>query len=157
MGAGWLPFELCQDLEGDGMAYGRFLIASESIPAGSDAGVLFPLFSAPGVCVQIHFVQYYGGDASEAIMLVLVPPTKALNGTTSPSDIPGTIAITPNGYMGDTVFTEDSPEALGSQNGGRGSPRFEKFVVPPNYQIAMMQNTANTAAWFCTVGGFEVV
>jgi len=133
---------------------GTFIISTGTIPAGSDAGKLFPLFSAPGVPVKIHYVQYYGGDASEAIQLILVPPTKTLNGTSSPSTVPGTIAITPNGYMGDTVFTQDSPEALGSQNGGRGSPRFEKFVVPPNYQIAMMQNTANTSEWSCTVGGF---
>jgi hypothetical protein len=137
--------------------YSNFLISSGEIPAGSDAGKFFPLFSAPNKsAVEIHYVQYYGGDASEAVMLILVPPTVVINGTTGPSDHPGTIAITPNGYMGDTVFTQNSPEALGSQNGGRGSPRFEKFVVPANYQVAVMQNTANSAAWYVTVGGFEI-
>ena len=89
-------------------------------------------------------------------MLILVPPTVVIDGTTGPSNHPGTIAITPNGYMGDTVFTQDSPEALGSQNGGRGSPRFVAFTVPPYYQVAILQNTANTAAWSVTIGGFEI-
>lgn len=136
------------------MPLGTFIIATGEIPAGSDAGKFFPLFSSPGVPVKIHFVQYYGGDSGEAIQLILVPPTTVIDGTTGPSDHPGTIAITPVGYMGDTVHTQNAPQALGSDNGGRGSPRFEKFVCPPNYQIAMMQNTANTSGWSCTVGGF---
>jgi len=136
------------------MKYGTFIIATGEIPGGSDAAKLFPLFSAPGVPVEIHYIQYYGGDNGEAMQLILVPPTTTTNGTTGPSDHPGTIAITPVSYMFGAVGAEDAPQALGSDNGGRGSPNFNRFICPPNYQIAMMQNTANTALWSCTVGGF---
>ena len=137
-------------------ALGRFLISTAEIPAASDASVFFPLFSAPGVPVEIQYVQWYGGDAGEFLQLLLIPPT-VVTTAQSPSDIPGTIAITNKAYMSGAYATIDNPAALGSNDGGRGSPRFEPFIVPPNYQICMMQNTGNAAAWSCTVGGFELV
>ena len=135
-------------------ALGTFIIATNEIPASSDAAKLFPLFRGNACPVEIHFIQWYGGDSSEALQLLLVPPTTVLNGTTGPADIPGTIAITAPGYMYGGDATQASPAALGGTEPARAAPRFNKFVVPPNYQIAMMQNTANTAAWSCTVGGF---
>ncbi len=133
---------------------GTFLITTNEIPASSDAAKLFPLFRGSPEPVEFHYIQWYGGDSSEAMQLVLVPPTTVINGTTGPSDIVGTIAITPPNYMYGGVLTQDSAGALGGTEPARAAPRFNKFIVPPNYQIAMMQNTANTAAWSCTVGGF---
>jgi hypothetical protein len=133
--------------------YGTFIIATGEIPAGSDAAKLFPLFSAPGVAVEIHFIQYYGGDSGEFAQLILVPPTTPINGTTGPSDIPGTIACTPPEYMFGTL-TQDKPGVMGADNGGRGTAFTQRFVVPPNYQVAIMQDTANSVAWTVTVGGF---
>jgi len=138
-------------------ALGRFLISSKEIPAGSDAEKFFHLFTAPGVPVEIHFVQYHGGDASEFYQLSLIPPTVLTNGTLGPPDVSGTIAIVSPEYMGGAAGTLARPMALGSDNGGRGSPRFAKFIVPPDYQLAMIQGTANTAAFVVTVGGFELV
>lgn len=134
---------------------GRFLIATGEIPASSDAALLFPLMSAPNVGVEIHYVQWYGGDSSEAMQLVLVP-LKRQDGTLGPSDIPGTIAVTPPAYMYGGDATQDSPGALGGTEPARAAPRFNHFTIPPNYQLCMMQNAGNTAAWVCTVGGFEV-
>ena len=136
--------------------YGRFIISSGEIPAGSDAGTLFPVFSSGSKCTAIHFVQYYGGDSGEFAQLVLIPPTITINGTTAPSDHAGTIALTSMGYMQGAFAVEDGAAALNSDNGGRGPPSFVPFIIPPNYQIAVMQNTANTAAWSVTVGGFEL-
>jgi hypothetical protein len=138
-------------------ALGRFLISSKEIPASSDAAKFFHLFTAPGVPVEVHFIQFYGGDAGEMIQLTLLPPTITSNGTLGPVDVAGTIAITPAEYMQGATGTLAKPMALGSDNGGRGAPRFTKFIVPPDYQIAMIQDTANTAAWSVTVGGFELV
>ena len=138
-------------------ALGRFLISSKEIPASSDAAKFFHLFTAPGVPVEIQFIQYFGGDANEFIQLTLIPPTITLNGTLGPSDVAGTIAITSPEYMGGAAGTLARPFALGSDNGGRGSPRFAKFIVPPDYQIGMIQDTANTAAWVVTVGGYELL
>jgi len=138
-------------------ALGRFLISSKEIPASSDDSKFFHLFTAPGVPVEVHFVQFYGGDNGEMMQLTLVPPTILTNGTLGPPDVSGTIAITPSQYMQGATGTLASPMALGSDNGGRGAPRFTKFIVPPDYQIAMIQGTTNTAAWSVTVGGFELV
>jgi hypothetical protein len=138
------------------MPLGRFIVAAGTVPGGSDAEKLFPLFSAAAKPVEIHFIQYWGGDTSEYVQMILVPPTVVLNGTTGVIDHPGTIAIVPGRYMGDTVYTQASPEGLGSNNGGRGAPRFTKFVVPPNYQIGIQASAANTDAWNVTIGGFEL-
>jgi hypothetical protein len=134
-------------------ALGTFIIATGTIPAGSDGAKLFPLFSAPGVAVSIEFIQYYGGDSGEFAQLHLVPPTTTLDGTTGPSDIPGIIACTPPEYMFGTL-TQDKPGTFGADNGGRGTAFTQRFIVPPNYQIGITQDTANTAAWVVTVGGF---
>lgn len=136
------------------MHLGTFIIATGEIPAGSDAAKFFPVFSAGPEPVEIQFIQYYGGDSGEFAQLILVPPTITINGTTGTVDHPGTIAITPAAYFAGAYATQAAPNALGSDNGGRGSPRFAPFTVPPNYQIAIQQDTANTAAWSCTVGGF---
>jgi len=131
----------------------RFIIATGEIPASSDASKLFPLFSAPGIAVRIEYIQYYGGDAGEFAQLILVPPTTVINGTTGPADIPGTIAITPPEYMAGAL-TQAKPGVMGADNGGRGTAFTQRFTVPPNYQVAVMQDTANTGAWVVTVGGF---
>lgn len=133
---------------------GTFIISTGSIPASSDQYKLFPVFSAPGVPVEIQYVDYYGGDANEYGTLVLIPPTTVLNGTTDQSDHPGSIAITAFQYMTGGVFTDANPNALAADNPGRGQPRFTPFVIPPNYQIAIRADTANSAAWHVTVGGF---
>ena len=138
-------------------ALGRFLISTKEIPAGSDNEKFFHLFTAPGVPVEIQYVQFHGGDNGEMIQLHLIPPTIIVNGTLGPADVAGTIAITPPEYMQGTTGTLAKPMALGSENLARGQPRFTKFTVPPDYQIGMVQDTANTAAWVVTVGGFELV
>ncbi|HIB66794.1 MAG TPA: hypothetical protein EYO33_17175 [Phycisphaerales bacterium] len=136
------------------MKLGTFIIASGEIPAGSDAAKLFPVFSAPGKPVHIQFAQYYGGDSGEFAQLILVPPTTVINGTTGTADIPGTIACTPPEYMGGVFWTEAKPGTLGADNGGRGTSNWQGFIVPANYQVAIQQDTANSAAYHVTLGGF---
>ena len=138
------------------MSYGKFIISSGEIPASSDAAKLFPVFSSGPRCTEIQCIHYYGGDADEYAQLILVPPTVVINGTTGPGDHPGSIAITPVAYMVGGVYAVNTPAALGADNSGRGPPRFQPFTVPPNYQIAIQIDTANSAAWSVTVGGFEL-
>jgi len=138
-------------------ALGRFLISSKEIPASSDNEKFFHLFTAPGVPVEIQYVQWHGGDSGEYIQLTLIPPTITLDGTLGPPDVAGTIGIVPPEYMVGATGTLAKPLALGSEQTGRGSPRFVKFTIPPDYQIAMIQGTANTAAWVVTVGGYELL
>ncbi len=133
---------------------GEFIITSGSLPASSDADKFFPIFTATTQPVNITFVQYYGGDSGEYANLVLVPPTVVLDGTTGAGDIPGTISMTPAQYLAGGTWTIDKPGTLGADNGGRGTSWWGGVVIPPFYQIAIRQDTANTAAWEVTVGGF---
>ena len=153
-----------RDREGDGIKavillpgstnYGRFIISSGEIPASSDAAKLFPVFSSGSKCTLIQFAQYHGGDAGEFAQLFLVPPTVVINGTTGNTDHAGTIAITSFYMIG--AQAANQPLTFGADNGGRGISVNNPFVVPPNYQVAVQQQTANTAAWSVTVGGFEI-
>jgi hypothetical protein len=132
-------------------SYEQFIVATGEVPAGSDASLLYPIFTSPGPPVEIMFVQWYGGDSAEFVQLVLVPPNVRAGLPTSA--VPGTIAITPAEFMGPDL-TQAKPGCLGADNGGRGPPRFQPFVVPPYYQVMAQADTANTAAWVITVGGF---
>ena len=130
---------------------GQFITATGTIPASSDAGKLFRLMGSPGAMVQIQYVQDYGGDTDETVQLHLCPPNTPQG--VAPSAVPGCIAITPLAYITGAGFTQDAPQALGSANDGRGAPRFNAFIVPPDYQVMMVQASANTAAWTVTIGG----
>ena len=134
---------------------GQFVIAEGSIPGGSDAEKLFRVFTAGEKPIRIEFVQYYGGDAGEFAQLVLIPPNVMATGL-SPDATAGTIAICSMGYLQGAYAIENGAAALGCDNGGRGNPRFTAFVIPPYSSIAIMQDTANTAAWVCTIGGYEL-
>jgi len=133
---------------------GRFIISEGAIPAGSDAEVLFRVFTAGKQPVRIEFIQYYGGDAGEFAQLILIPPNVLASGL-KPSDTSGTIAICSASYFVGAA-TQNAPASLGSDNGGRGNPRFTPFIIPAFSSIAIMQGTANTAAWSCTIGGFQI-
>jgi hypothetical protein len=134
---------------------GQFLISEGTIPAASDADVLFRVFTAGKTPVRIEFVQYYGGDSGEFAQLILIPPNVAAIGL-KPSDTAGTLAICSHQYFGGGIATVDLPNSLGSDNGGRGNPRFTPFVIPAFSSIAISQDTTNTAAWVCTIGGYEI-
>jgi len=134
---------------------GRFMISEGSIPAGSDAETCFRVFTAGKQPVRIEFIQYYGGDSGEFAQLLLIPPNIMATGL-KPSDTSGTIAICSMGYLQGAYAIQNGAGALGCDNGGRGNPRFTSFIIPSFSSIAIMQNTANTAAWSCTIGGFEL-
>ena len=136
--------------------YGSFIISTGEIPASSDGAKLFPVFSSGDKCTEIQYVQYYGGDSGEYAQLILIPPTVVINGTTGTADHPGSIAICSRQYLAGGNATVGQPDTMSSDNGGRGPPLFHPFIVPPGYQIAVMQDTANTAAWVVTIGGFEL-
>jgi len=134
---------------------GRFMISEGSIPAGSDAETCFRVFTAGKQPVRIEFIQYYGGDSGEFAQLLLIPPNIMATGL-KPSDTSGTIAICSYQYLAGAIGQVNTPQSLGSDGGGRGNPRFTSFIIPPFSSIAIIQGTANTAAWSCTIGGFEL-
>jgi len=131
------------------------MIAEGSIPGGSDAETCFRVFTAGKQPVRIEFIQYYGGDSGDFAQLVLIPPNVLASGL-KPSDTSGTIAICSMGYLQGAAGIENGAFALGCDNGGRGNPRFTSFIIPAFSSIAIMQNNSNTAAWSCTIGGFEL-
>jgi len=141
------------------MNLGRFIIAKGELPAGSDANVLGRVMEAGEKPIEVHFIQWSGGDSGEFARLALIPPAilgSAPSLTLNQGDIDGSIAVTPVEYMGGGVWTSVIPQALGSDNGGRGSPRFEKFVIPPWYALALAANASPAAAWVVTIGGYEL-
>lgn len=133
-----------------------FVISSASIPASSDAAKLFPVFAAAGRPMWVSQLSYYGGDSGEYAQFILVPPTVVINGTTGIADHPGCIALSPAQYLAGGEWTQAKPNTIGADNGGRGTSWWGGWIIPPNYQIAIQQDTANTAAWECIVGAFEI-
>jgi hypothetical protein len=133
---------------------GEFVISTGTIPASSDAEKLFRVFTAGSKPVRIEFVQYFGGDAGEFAQLTLIPPNVMAIGLEA-SATAGTIAITSGEYFIGAA-AQNKPMSLGADNGGRGNPRFTPFIIPPFSSIAISQDTANTAEWSCTIGGYEL-
>jgi hypothetical protein len=133
---------------------GRFIVIEGSIPAGSAAEKLFRVFTAGEKPVEIQYIQTYGGDVGEAMQLILCPPNQDMGVALSTTS--GTLAISANLYIQGGTGSIESPMGFGSDNGGRGAPRFTPFVIPPYATLAAIQGTSNSTVWVITVGGFEI-
>lgn len=131
--------------------YGRFLIGSVTVPAGSAAEILHRVFTAGEKPVAITQGQYYGGDTGEGGTLFLIPPNAFISGM-KPSDQAGSIAITNGGVMSGAKGTVEFPSnVLGTIDG-----RFPLLIMPAFSSIAVNLNASNAAAFSVRLGGFEL-
>lgn len=133
-------------------ALGRFLIDGTTIPASSAAETLYRIFTAGDKAVQIQFIQYHGGDSGESLQLFLVPANAQY--PVKPSTMPGSIAITPPGGMRGATGTPDEPATV-TAGGGTGQG-VKPFIIPPFYSVGATIDASNTAAYYLTIGGFEI-
>lgn len=132
--------------------YGRFLISSLTLDAGTTAEILFRAFTAGEKPVAITSIQYYGGDSGEGGQLFLIPPNAFVTGM-KPSDQEGTIAITNSATMSGGKGTVEFPSTvLGEPMAGR----YPLTVLPPFTSIAFSINNSNTTAMSVRIGGFEL-
>jgi hypothetical protein len=132
--------------------YGRYLIASTTLDAGTGAETLFRVFTAGEKPVALANAQYYGGDSGESMQLFLIPPNAFITGM-KPSDQPGSISLTPQGAMRGNVGTVEEPSTI------LGVPmdnRWPMTVIPPFASIACSLDASNTTAMTVTLGGFEL-
>ena len=132
--------------------YGRYLISTITLDAGTGAETLFRVFTAGEKPVALANAQYYGGDAGEAMQLFLIPPNAFVTGM-KPSDQAGCIALTPSGGLrGNTGTVEEPSTALGVPM----DSRWPLTVIPPFASIACSLDASNTTSMTVTLGGFEL-
>ena len=132
--------------------YGRYLISTTTLEAGTTAEQLFRVITAGEKPLAITQGHYIGGDSGEAMQLFLVPPNSMVEGMV-PSASPGVIAMTAQGAMGGAQGTPEEPQVV------FGVPMDERWpmaVIPPFGSIACSLDASNTAAMTVTLGGFEL-
>ena len=132
--------------------YGRYLISTTTLEAGTTAEKLFRVITAGEKPLAITQGHYIGGDSGDALQLFLVPPN-SMTEAMLPSSSPGVIAITPQGAMRGGQGTSEEPQnVFGVPMDGR----WPMTVIPPFASIACSLDASNTAAMTVTLGGFEL-
>lgn len=132
--------------------YGRYLISTTTLKAGTGAENLFRVITAGEKPLAITHGHYIGGDSGDSMQLFLVPPNSMEEGML-PSASPGVIAITPQGAMRGGQGTPEEPQTT------FGVPldnRWPMTVIPPFGSIACSLDASNTAEMSITLGGFEL-
>ena len=132
--------------------YGRYLISTRTLEAGTTAEKLFRVITAGEKPLAITQGQYIGGDSGEAMQLFLVPPN-SMTEAMLPSSSPGVIAMTAQGAMRGGQGTPEEPQVV------FGVPMDERWpmaVIPPFASIACSLDASTTAAMTVTLGGFEL-
>jgi len=89
-------------------------------------------------------------------MQLLLLPANTLIAGGPIGTVAGALAITAASYMQGNTGTASKPMGLGSDNGGRGAPRFASFIIPPFAAIVGVPSASNAVEWNVTVGGFEL-
>lgn len=127
------------------------------IPAGNDAFIVFPIFTAGDKPILISNGSWYGGDASEYIQIGMVNSSRnAELGAKSWDEW----QQTGNGssvFGGNLAGNDFSAQLPGCMFGNyiRSPMGTAGFYLPPNYTLVMWASAANAAAWYATMGGFE--
>ncbi len=134
------------------MHFGRYLISSTTLEAGTGAETLFRVFTAGEKPVALTNVQYYGGDAGEAMQLFLIPPN-AFTAGMKPSDQAGSIALSTGGSLRGNTGTVEEPATV---VGVPMDSRFPMQVIPAFASIACSLDASNTTAMSVRLGGFEI-
>ena len=137
--------------------FGQFRIQSGEVPAGSDNAIAWRIFTAGEHPVLITACSYYGGDSGEFGQMWLVPPNTLVSGQSSPNTAEGWIALTNFGFAAGAYATEAKQATWSANDGGRGPGYPQSWLIPPNASIAFTLDTANTAAFVVTIGGFDVL
>jgi hypothetical protein len=132
--------------------YGRYLISTTTLEAGTTAEKLFRVITAGEKPLAITQGHYIGGDSGDALQLFLVPPN-SMTEAMLPSSSPGVIAITPQGAMRGGQGTPEEPQVV---FGVPMDGRWPMTVIPPFASIACSLDASNTAAMTVTLGGFEL-
>jgi hypothetical protein len=132
--------------------YGRFLISTHTLAAGTTAEKLFRVITAGEKPLAITQGHYFGGDSGESMQLFLVPPNSMTEGML-PSASPGVIVITAQGAMRGAQGTPEEPQCV---FGVPMDNRWPMTVIPPFGSIACSLDASNAAAMTITLGGFEL-
>ena len=130
---------------------GDYVKGDGEIPAGSDAFVVSTIITAGNKPIKIQAGHQYGGDATEYTRLILIAPNSPQNKSDELVEAGnGTIMFSGN-IDGGHAATDPLPlfGAITRQQMGAN------FILPPYYSIGFYATTANTAAYYATLNGFE--
>jgi hypothetical protein len=132
---------------------GNYVKGDGEIPAGSDAFVCSTIITAGDKPIKIQSGHQYGGDATEYTRLILVAPNALLQTNKTDELVEagnGTVMFAGN-IDGGHAATDPLPlfGSITRQQMGAN------FILPPYYSICFYTSTANTAAYYATLNGFE--
>ena len=130
---------------------GDYVNGDGEIPAGSDAFVVSTIITAGNKPIKIQAGHQYGGDATEDTRLILIAPNSPQNKSDELVEAGnGTIMFSGN-IDGGHAATDPLPlfGSITRQQMGAN------FILPPYYSIGFYATTANTAAYYSTLSGFE--
>lgn len=138
--------------------YNSWIQSQGEITAGSDALVVFEIFSAAEKPVRVEQMHYFGGDAGEFMQLFLIPPNVLKDGVSVTQNLipAGAIAITSKEFAGGAYGTDAQPGTWSADNGGRGTGRWSVFTIPAGFVIGAATNGSPSTAWNISIGGFEI-
>lgn len=131
---------------------GNYIKGDGEIPAGTDPFVVYPIITAGDLPIKIQVGHQYGGDATEYTRLILLSPRFNVK------DLSNELVESGNGTLmfagnidGGHAATDPLPffGSITRQQMGAN------FILPPNYAIGFYATTANTAAYYATLSGFE--
>lgn len=138
--------------------YGDFIVGKGSIEASAGASSMYHVLTAGENLVEMQYADYWGGSGGQTAGLFLVPPNAiAPNTEPVPGSVVGCISITAAGYAVGGAYTADAPATFAADNGGRGVAWNPKLTIPPYWSVYVASPGSSAAAWYITVGGFELV
>jgi len=141
---------------------GKFIQATGTIPAGSDADTGWRVLDAPpDQNVAFNSLNCFGGDSNELCSFWQVPTNTILSDSIKAGDIAGSLQICgaggftltlPAGQT-DSLF-RSNPYSSDSGRGPIGPIAFPIFVLPAGYTLVISCTSDNTNAIYAQAGGF---
>ena len=131
---------------------GNYVKGNGEIPAGTDPNVVYPIITAGDLPIKIQVGHQYGGDSNEYTRLILLSPEFVAKQLSNELVEAGNGTLMFSGNIEGGMTAADPLPFFGSITRQQMGAN---FILPPNYAIGFFSTTANAAAYYATLSGFE--
>jgi len=131
---------------------GNYVKGDGEIPAGTDPHVVYPIITAGDLPVKVQVGHQYGGDSGEYTRLILLSPQFTAKQLSNELVEAGNGTLMFSGNIEGGYTAADPLPLAGTYTRQQMG---WSFILPPNYAIGFFTTTANTAAYYATLSGFE--